>query len=182
LSIVIEKSTNNVKFLNFFFLNFEIGFLLLYLYIQCPLLIFHCPSSILICFGVYWPPTYSVEGMKKIFWRRRSWTTSCGGSWRRSPASRCRGPGADWTTTQTAEWVVRQPIQLHGAGLSSQQDSCYPAYLGSLQQVAPYMARQHGLEVAMGGEVFWGEEADPGTRWAALLDSSQLDGKELRSA
>ena len=81
-----------------------------------------------------------------------------------------------------AEWVVRQPIQLHGAGLSSHQDSCYPAYLGALQQAAPYMARQPGMEVVLGGQMSWGEEADPGTRWSALLDSGQLDGEELRSA
>ena len=81
-----------------------------------------------------------------------------------------------------AEWVVRQPIQLHGAGLTSLKDSCYPAFLGALQQAAPYMGRQPELEVVLGGENSWGEEADPGMRWAALLDLGQRDGEELRAA
>ena len=81
-----------------------------------------------------------------------------------------------------AEWVVRQPIQLHGAGLASHADSCYPAYLGALQQAAPYMARQPELEVVFGGEGSWGEGADPGMRWAALLESGERDGEELRAA
>ena len=60
--------------------------------------------------------------------------------------------------------------------------SCYPAFLRALQQAAPYMARQPDLEVVLGGEGSWGEGADPGRRWAALLESGQRDGEELRAA
>ena len=44
------------------------------------------------------------------------------------------------------------------------------------------MARQPELEFVLGGEDSWGEEANPGMRWAALLDSGQRDGEELRAA
>ena len=34
----------------------------------------------------------------------------------------------------------------------------------------------------MGGEGAWGEDSDPGTRWAPLLASGHPDGQELREA
>ena len=34
-----------------------------------------------------------------------------------------------------AEWVMRQPVKLHGAGLRSHEDSCYPAYIGLLNRL-----------------------------------------------
>ena len=81
-----------------------------------------------------------------------------------------------------AEWVVRQPVQLHGAGFSSHKESCYPAYIGALHQAAAYMAEQPGLEEVMGGRETWGEDADEGLRWAPLLASGHKDGTELRAA
>ena len=80
------------------------------------------------------------------------------------------------------EWVLRQPIQLHGAGFRSHEESCYPAFVGALEQAAPYLAKLPGLDEIFGGEGAWGENADTMTRWAPLLASGQRDGAELWSA
>jgi hypothetical protein len=58
-----------------------------------------------------------------------------------------------------AEWVVRQPVKMYGMGLRSLEDTCYPAYLRALEQAAPYMAQVPGLEVVIGGEASWGDDA-----------------------
>ena len=81
-----------------------------------------------------------------------------------------------------AEWIVRQPVRLHGAGLRSHADSCYPAYVGALEQAAGYMSRITALQDVIGGEQTWGEDGDPGSRWAPLLASGAADGRELRAA
>ena len=74
-----------------------------------------------------------------------------------------------------AEWVVRLPVKLHGAGLHSHEERCHAAYLGALQVAAPYMAKVPALQEVMGGEGAWGEDSDPGTRWATLLASGHQD-------
>ena len=81
-----------------------------------------------------------------------------------------------------AEWVVKQPVRLHGAGLRSHADSCYPAFVGALEQVAGYMSCIGVLKEVIGGEETWGEDGDPGSRWAVLLASGAVDGRELRGA
>ena len=81
-----------------------------------------------------------------------------------------------------AEWVVRSPIKLHGAGFRSLEDVCYPGFIGSLCQAAPYMAEVEVLKATFGGEEVWGEDGDQASRWAPLLSSGQTDGVELRAA
>ena len=81
-----------------------------------------------------------------------------------------------------AEWVVRQPVKLHGAGLRSQEDTCYPAYIQGLEQAAAFMAGLPVLTEVMGGQEKWGEDADKESRWTGLLSSSHQDGVELRAA
>jgi hypothetical protein len=80
------------------------------------------------------------------------------------------------------EWGVRQPVRLHGAGLRSHEDNCFPAYVGALEQAAAFMAEVPALQEALGGEGAWGEDADPATRWEPLLNSGLRDGEELRAA
>ena len=81
-----------------------------------------------------------------------------------------------------AEWLVRLPVKLHGAGFHGHEERCHAAYLGALEVAAPYMAGVPGLEEVMGGREAWGEDSDPGTRWATLLASGHQDGQELRAA
>ena len=81
-----------------------------------------------------------------------------------------------------AEWVARLPIKLHGAGLRSFEDICQAAYLGALEQAAPYMAKQLVLEDVLGGEAAWGEGADLGSRWSPLLASGHKDGASMRQS
>ena len=78
-----------------------------------------------------------------------------------------------------AEWVIRQPVKLHGAGLRSAEDCCFPAYFGALEQAAPFMALVPGLEKVMGGSVCWGRDAVRESRWRQLLESDHQDGREL---
>ena len=81
-----------------------------------------------------------------------------------------------------AELGVRQPNRLHGGGVRSHEDSCFPGYVGALEQAAAYMASSPVLAESFGGEEAWGEDADPGSRWTSLLDSRARDGVELRAA
>ena len=96
-----------------------------------------------------------------------------------------RGGGVDCVLTVPgrslpfAEWVIRQPVKLHGAGLRSAEDCCYPAYLGALEQAAPFMALIPGLEKVMGGSLCWGKDAEEESRWRQLLASDHQDGREL---
>ena len=101
------------------------------------------------------------------------------------------GGGADCVVTTPvsgfearpfAEWVARQPIRLHGAGIRSHEDSCYPAFIGALEQAAGFMSKLPVLEDLLGGEQSWGEDADPASRWVPLLSSGARDGVELRAA
>ena len=91
-------------------------------------------------------------------------------------------PVAEVEDRPFAEWVARQPVQLHGAGFRSQEDRCFPAFIGALEQAAPFMAAQHVLEEVFGGEEAWGEDSDAGTRWATLLSTTHRDGRELKLA
>ena len=77
---------------------------------------------------------------------------------------------------------MRQPVKLHGAGLRSHADICHQAYLGALEQAAPYMASRPTLSDLMGGLGSWGEEADPRSRWVQLLASGHADGVQLRQS
>ena len=78
-----------------------------------------------------------------------------------------------------AQWFLRQPVQLHGAGLRSQEERCNPAFLGALEQAAPFLAQQPVTTEVYGGDDSWGEAADPGSRWLTLLSSGHKDGVEL---
>ena len=101
------------------------------------------------------------------------------------------GEGADFTLDLPvqglegrtfSELVLRQPVKLHGAGFRSLEESCYPAYIGALEQAAPFMASMTALQHVVGGEEAWGVDADPANRWAHLLTSGHMDGVELQTA
>ena len=81
-----------------------------------------------------------------------------------------------------AEWVVRQPVRLHGMGLRSQEDNCDPGYVGALLQAAPFMAKLPALKDVMGGDDVWGDEGDAAQRLAPLLSSGHREGEELAAA
>ena len=81
-----------------------------------------------------------------------------------------------------AQWVVQQPIKLHGMGVRSARDTCEPGWVSSLDKAAPYLSQVPALAGIMGGEGSWGPEADKATRWASLLNSGFLFGQELRTA
>ena len=81
-----------------------------------------------------------------------------------------------------AEWVLRQPIKLHGAWLRSHKDICFPAYLQALEQAAPFMAKFPVLEEVVGGVSAWEDKALAASHWSGLLSSGHQDGAELREA
>ena len=81
-----------------------------------------------------------------------------------------------------SQWVVRQPIRLQGMGVRGAEDNCEPGWIGSLDMAAPYLAQVPALMGVMGGEISWGPEADPATRWSALLASGHILGQELRAS
>ena len=53
------------------------------------------------------------------------------------------------------EWVVKQPVKHHGIGFRSLEDTCFPAFIGALEQAAPYMARVDLLEVIGRNKKLW---------------------------
>ena len=44
---------------------------------------------------------------------------------------------------------------VHGAGFRSLEDVCYPGFIGSLCQAAPYMSEVEVLKDVVGGEEVW---------------------------
>ena len=82
----------------------------------------------------------------------------------------------------THEWIVRHPIKMGGMGLRSLKDTCYPAYIGALEQVAPYLSQIDGLQQIVGGQDCWGPDALSEGRWRVMLESGSKDGQELRQA
>ena len=91
-------------------------------------------------------------------------------------------PGEEQGQRPFAEWAVRQPIRLHGMGLRSQEDNCYPAYVGAVMHAAPFLAKLPALQEVLGGEATWGEDGDPARRLAPLIHSEIRDGTELKTA
>ena len=84
------------------------------------------------------------------------------------------------------EYAVRLPSRLYGWGLRSLEESCGPAYLGTLETAIPFMPGEGGIcpqQAAMwGGEECWGVEADPDSRWRTVLSSGSREGVEMRRA
>ena len=77
-------------------------------------------------------------------------------------------------------WAVRQPIKLHGWGFRSLKDTCIPAYLGTLETSIPRMREISPIMVdTWGGEAYWGNGADPGSRWTATLGSGCREGDKM---
>ena len=91
-------------------------------------------------------------------------------------------PGLDSRSFQ--EWAVRLPVRLYGWGLRSLQDSCGPAFLGTLETAIPYMAARENICPQMadlwGGEDCWGVNAPTDDRWRRVLSSGCSIGEELR--
>ena len=82
------------------------------------------------------------------------------------------------------EWAIRLPSRLYGWGFRSLEESCSPAYIGTLETAIPYMAGLGKicpqLEDVWGGEDCWGEAASNDDRWRKVLDSGCREGRELR--
>ena len=82
------------------------------------------------------------------------------------------------------EWAVRLPARLYGWGFRSLEDSCGPAWIGSLESSIPFMAGREQIcpqmEEVWGGEECWGEGAPKEDRWRRVLDSGCQEGVELR--
>ena len=57
--------------------------------------------------------------------------------------------------------AFQQPIRLHGMGLRSQVDNCYPAYVGAVMQAAPFLAKLPALQEVLGGEATCGTPRPP---------------------
>ena len=82
------------------------------------------------------------------------------------------------------EWAIRLPARTYGWGFRSLQDTCGPAYIGTLETAIPFMAGLGKicpqLEEVWGGEDCWGEHAPVEDRWRRVLESGCREGLELR--
>ena len=61
-----------------------------------------------------------------------------------------------------AEWLIRLPIKLYGWGFRKLEETCGPAYLGTLETAIPFMAANskicEDLGGIWGGEECWGQD------------------------
>ena len=81
------------------------------------------------------------------------------------------------------EWCVRLPIKLYGWGLRSLQETCIPAYLGTLETAIPRMMEiSPAMAPTWGGEECWGSGASIETRWRTVLGSGSAEGDEMKRA
>ena len=91
-------------------------------------------------------------------------------------------PGLNGQSFQ--EWTVRLPVRLYGWGFRSLEQSCGPAYLGTLEAAIPHMAARGKicpqLAELWGGEECWGEAAPVKDRWRRILNSGCRDGNEIK--
>ena len=82
------------------------------------------------------------------------------------------------------EWAVRLPARLYGWGLRSLEDTCAPAYIGTLETAIPFMAGRGNvcpqLAESFGGEECWGEAVPTEDRWRVVLASGCTVGQELK--
>ena len=91
-------------------------------------------------------------------------------------------PGLNGRTFQ--EWIIRLPAKMYGWGFRSLEETCGPAYLGTLETVIPYMAARGNicpqLAESWGGEECWGTNAASADRWRRVLNSGCSEGQEVR--
>ena len=81
------------------------------------------------------------------------------------------------------EWVIRLPVKLHGWGFRSLEETCAPAFIGTLEASIPRMYKISPiLTSTWGGEERWGVGANIDERWKTLLDSGCLEATELNRA
>ena len=78
--------------------------------------------------------------------------------------------------------MLGKPVKLHGMGVRSHKDTCEPAWVGALDKAAPYLAQVPALADIMGGGDAWGADADVDLRWATLLASGHVYGRELHAS
>lgn len=97
-------------------------------------------------------------------------------------AGQLLGQAEDFIINVPVQGLEAQPFSEWVVGLCSLVDTCYPAYIGALQQAAPFMAELPALEDIMGGEQCWGEESNCEEPWSPLLTSGLQDSIELRAA
>ena len=81
------------------------------------------------------------------------------------------------------EWAVRLPVKLYGWGFRSLEETCIPAYIGTLETAIPRMGIISPLLVGTwGGAECWGNGAPKESRWSSVLGSGCREGAELTRA
>ena len=81
------------------------------------------------------------------------------------------------------EWAVRLPVKLYGWGFRSLEETCIPAYIGTLETAIPRMGTISPLLVGTwGGVECWGNGAPKESRWSSVLGSGCREGAELTRA
>ena len=80
-------------------------------------------------------------------------------------------------------WAVRLPVKLYGWGFRSLEETCIPAYLGTLETAIPRMNTISPiLEGTWGGAECWGSGAPTGSRWSKVMSSGSREGVEMTRA
>ena len=66
-----------------------------------------------------------------------------------------------------------------GMGFRSAADTCFPAYIGALEQAASFMSQVVGLQEVIGDDDNWSSSDN---RWTKLLESGSKEGEEFKNA
>ena len=81
------------------------------------------------------------------------------------------------------QWAIRLPIKHYGWGFRSLEETCIPAFLGTLETSIPRMGIISPiLQGTWGGDDCWGNSAPSTTRWSQLLSSECLESREITRA
>ena len=81
------------------------------------------------------------------------------------------------------QWAVRLPVRLYGWGFRSLEETCIPAYLGTLETSIPRMSSISPImKDTWGGSESWGTGAPQAARWSRLLGSECRESSEMSRA
>ena len=77
-------------------------------------------------------------------------------------------------------WVTRLPVRLYGWGFRSLEETCCPAYLGTLETALPRMSHICPIMTGTwGGPECWRQGAATQTRWSVMLGSGCKERVEM---